>query len=66
MNIFAPESMSDLSHTQTVSHMRPFKAAQDCRHNHAPIWELAARNNKKPTTRIYRENGKLINRVETY
>lgn len=66
MNIFKPESMSDLSHTQAVQHMRPFAARQDCAHYHDPVWVLAKRNNKKKITRVFRRAGKVINTTESY
>ena len=46
MNIFEPESMSDLSFTQTTQHMasRPISRAEN---KYRPWWEVVSDHNKK-------------------
>jgi len=65
-NIFKPESMSDLSYTQTQMYMRAFSARQDVREVIKPISVLAAINNAKPTRVIIRKNGKIVSDVTGY
>jgi hypothetical protein len=59
-NIFAPESMSDLSFTQTTMHMKRYNAAQDPSYPMKTPGNLAACHNRKMKRVIIRENGVIV------
>lgn len=59
-NIFAPESMSDLSFTQTTMHMKRYCATQDVKRViKAPV-QLAEAHNRKMKRVIIRKNGVVV------
>lgn len=59
-NIFAPESMSDLSFTQTTQHMKRYCAAQDVKHVIKTPGQLAEAHNKQMKRVIIRKNGVIV------
>lgn len=59
-NIFAPESMSDLSFTQTTQHMKRYGATQDVNHPCKTPSNLAHHNNKQMKRVIIRKNGVIV------
>jgi hypothetical protein len=59
-NIFAPESMSDLSFTQTTMHMKRYCAAQDVKHVIKTPSQLAEAHNKQMKRVIIRKNGVVV------
>lgn len=59
-NIFAPESMSDLSFTQTTQHMKRYNATQDVNHPSKTHGNLAHHHNKQMKRVIIRNNGAIV------
>ena len=59
-NIFAPESMSDLSFTQTTMHMKRYCAAQDVKRVIKAPGQLAEAHNKQMKRVIIRKNGVIV------
>jgi len=65
MNTFEPESMSDLSFTQTTQHMasKPLSRAES---KYRPWWEVVSEHNKKKVVITDRVNGEKIRTTTGY